>query len=749
MPTLFSPPLSCLLLITLIIGWYTPHTLHAQALTCPGPSTTATGQLSRKPGQLADTAQLPINLQADSWDATINGEINLNGQVQAQQGERSLSADALHYDLNTRNITATGTVQYQDDSLLLSGSDAHMSADGGAEVAQASFMFKTSAGRGTAERIQLSPAGNVALDSVRYTTCPPGDTDWELRLSDLDINQQTGTGTGRNVRLEFQGVPIFYTPWISFPVSNQRKSGFLFPTLGGSSRGGNALSIPWYWNLAANYDDTITPTYDTSRGFKLDNEFRYLGERSKGTLLAGYLPHDHRTQDWRGLVQLNYRNDFTEALRLDINAAEVRDNEWFEDFGATREVNSAVYLARTLAVSTHSREWHAELSVQNLQVIDSTLALADHPYTQLPQLTVAGHQALPLGAEFNLDSELTRFTRGVMDRGTQQQSITGSRLYLLPELTLPLRSHGLYLTPSARWHYSHYQLQNTAPGANRHPTLSAPLYSLDTGLVLERLSGSQQQRLYTLEPRLLYTYVPYRAQTEVPVFDTAMPDFNLVQLFQPNRFIGPDRLGDTNQLSAGITTRMLDARDGRQFLSGTLGQAYYFKTPCVTSLTRTTCSSTGSDRSSDLIGQLSLSAYRNWSVNAGVQWNPSSARSERSDLFFQYRPAPDRTVNLGYRYDRTAVEQWESSVAWPISHAWSGYGRVVYSRPDHKFLDHFGGLEYRSCCWNIRAVVGRTITTRTGAYDTQYKLQLELKGLSSVGTADAFLASSIPGYSAR
>lgn len=737
--------------LALAAGLCSPQVLQAQALTCPadGGVNSTSSAVKRAPINLAETAQLPVNLQADGWEATINGEITLTGNVQATQGERSMSADTLRYNQSTQEIVASGAVQYNDTTLQVSGTDANMSSNGSAQLAKANFMLKASAGRGTAENIQLSPDGRVALDAVRYTTCPPGSPDWELKLSDLDINQQTNIGSGRNVRLEFKGIPIFYTPWISFPVGNQRKSGFLFPSFGGSSRGGNALSVPWYWNIAANMDDTITPTYDTARGFKLDNEFRYLGESSKGSLVTGYLPHDNDAGYWRGLAQLNYRNDFTESLRLDIDAAEVRDTQWFEDFGQTRNSTSLVYLNRLASLSAHSDNWHGALNVQNLQVIDTTIPLSDRPYTRLPQLTLLGHEALPFGVEFDLDSELSYFTRGETDSTTQTKSITGGRLYLLPELSMPLRTRGMYVTPSASWHYTRYELQHTN-GAEDSPSLSAPGYALDTGMIFERMGGSKQQRLYTLEPRLLYSYVPYREQTDIPVFDTGMPDFNLVQLFRTNRFIGPDRLGDTNQLSAGITTRMLDAADGRQFLSGTVGQAYYFRTPCVTSLVQTACANTlVSDRSSDLIGQLSLSAYKNWTLNMGVQWDPSRGRSERGDLSLQYRPAGNRTVNLGYNYQRDSVEQWVSSFAWPISNAWSGYGRVVYSQLDKKFLDHFGGLEYRSCCWNIRAVVGRAVTTRTGEYDTQYKLQLELKGLSSVGTADTFLEGSIPGYSAR
>ncbi len=748
----FHRHLHSLTVLALATGFSVPHVLNAQALMCPayGASNTPSGSIPRTPINLAETAQLPVTLQADGWEATINGEITLTGNVQATQGERSVSADTVHYNQSTQEILARGTVQYSDSTLQVGGTDANMSSNGSAQVSKASFLLKASAGRGTADNIELSPDGRVALDGVTYTTCPPGSTDWQLKLSDLDINQQTSTGTGRNVRLEFQGIPIFYTPYISFPVGNQRKSGFLYPGLDGSSRGGNALSVPWYWNIATNMDDTITPIFDTGRGFKLDNEFRYLGESSKGQLVTGYLPHDQKTQEWRGLVQLNYQNDFTDVMRLDVDAAEVRDTQWFEDFGKTRNNTSLVYLNRQASLSAYSSNWHGELTVQNLQVLDTTIPLTDRPYTRLPQLALLGHEALPFGLEFDLDSELAYFTRGEIDTTTQAKSITGGRLYLLPELSMPLRKRGLYIRPSASLHYTTYRLQNTASGAEQSPGLSAPAYSLDTGMAFERLGGSKQQRRYTLEPRLLYTYVPYRPQADIPLFDTGMPDLNLVQLFEHNRFIGPDRIGDTNQLSAGFTTRMLDAANGREFLSGTLGQAYYFKTPCVTSLVQTTCANTmASDKSSDVIGQLSLSAYKNWTFSLAVQWDPNRSRNERGDAFLQYRPAGNSTVNLGYNYQRDSVDQWVSSVAWPLSSAWSGYGKVVYSRLDNKFLDHYGGLEYRSCCWNIRAVVGRAVTTRSGEYDTQYKLQLELKGLSSVGTADTFLQEAIPGYSAR
>ncbi len=729
-----------------------PGQAAAQALTCsngnnnssstPHPAVT-TGRIN--------ISELPVELFSGGAEVGTDGWSTLSDKVKVTQGDRKIGTELLRYNTQTGEMIASGAFSLEDTNLFLSGSNASMDSTGGARVDKAGFLLKSNAGHGTADSIQLNSAGNLSLDQVSYTTCPTAAPAWELKLSELDINQAMRTGTGRNVRLQFKGVPIFYTPWISFPVGNERKSGFLFPSLGGSSRGGNALSIPWYWDIAPNYDDTITPSYVTTRGVKFDNEFRYLSSSSKATLVTGYLPMDKRTGQWRGAASLNYRNILNDNLLFDIHGNSVSDHAWFEDFGTSSAITSQVYLQRALVVSAQSQRWHAELLVQNLQTLDDDIALADRPYTQLPRLSINGQQSLPLGFNFSLDSELGYFTRGPVDIVTNTRSITGTRLYMNPTLSMPMNRPGMFLTPSMGWHYTHYQLNNTINGQAASPSLSAPLYSVDTGLVFERLAGSQQQRLYTLEPRLLYVYVPYRDQSDLPAaFDTDIPDLNLVQLFRPNRFIGPDRLGDTNQLSAGITTRLLSTQDGSQYLSGTLGQAFYLDTPCIISLTQARCSTNGNGtRSSDLIGELSLSAYRNFSVNLGTQWSPAGQRAQRADAFIQYRSDNSHIINLGYRYDRSSVEQWESSFAWPLGSVWNGYGRVVYSQLDGKFLDHFAGLEYRSCCFNIRAVVGRAITTRSGQYDTQYKLQLELKGLSSVGTADAFLAGGITGYSAR
>ncbi|HEX2584555.1 MAG TPA: LPS-assembly protein LptD [Steroidobacteraceae bacterium] len=771
----FSP----LSLLLTLAAWQT------QAQTCP--DTTSPG--IERPGSVVpklDYSSIPVLFSFDGGNSILNGESDLTG-AKASQGNRSITADTLHYDFATKSIKADGNVSYEDDQFQVSGRDANMDSNAGVEFNQAGFALKSRAGRGSATSIQLSPQGNLHLDTVRYTTCPANKPDWELQLSSLDINQATRTGTGRNVRLEFKGVPLFYTPWISFPVGNERKSGFLFPNFRSSSRGGYSLLVPWYWNIAPNYDATFTPIIDSRRGAELDSEFRYLSDLNQGNLMAAYLPHDPTRQDWRGLVQLKHQTDFNPQLRLFIDGSSVSDRNWFEDFGQSRDETSQVYLTRTLNFSAYSDNWMGSIAVQNLQILDLQMLNQDptvtvdllkyRPYTMLPQISVTGHETqLPFGFDFDLESEATYFVRNARDID-DKYNVTGARLYAAPTLSLPLRTSGMYVIPSSGWRYTAYQLHSNSGNQPTSPTLSAPISSLDMGMIFERISKNTQ-RLYTLQPRVLYTYIPFRNQADLPNFDTGLPDFNLVQLFNTDRFIGHDRLGDTNQISTGVTTRMLDAGSGRQFLSGTLGQIFYLRSPCVTDLylLPATCNHENTTHSSPMIGQIALTAYRNWSASMGMQWNPIDGHTERSEVNFQYLPAHNKVINLSYRFARATrnlnsntplstsssnqindadssqtnqVDQWESSVAWPVGVNWGAYGRVVYSRLDNALHDYLAGIEYRSCCWNLRLVFGRSITTRAGTYDTRANLQFEFKGLGSAGNADAFLQNAIPGYSAK
>ena len=750
----------------------------ARAADCPDADFAATNW-QQSPKAAATAAATPldsdIDLQVDNLDATREGDWHLNGAVTITQGERQLKTRDATYSPGLQVFSTDNAVEFSDPNVKVQGTGAQFDPDGGAKFNDAQFELRdkslqergngqAQSGRGKAGRISVTPQGQLSLDDVRYTTCPPGNEDWVLKASDIDISQEAGIGTGRNVRMDFMGVPILYTPFISFPVGNERKSGFLFPDFGGSSRSGRALTVPWYWNIAPNYDATFSPTWFSKRGGKIDTEFRYMNAFGHGTFNGEYLPDDKLYGTSRSLVTFVDQSDFTRHLRLNVDASNVSDSQWFEDFGLGPEGTSILYLNRLANLSYLTDHWFASLRAQNFQTIDYpianayTIADADRPYTVLPQLAVrAEFPNQPFGLTLGMDGEFANFRR--------DDGITGMRVDIAPEIRMPLRGAGIYLEPAASWRYTAYNLNRTPDDVDSTPHRSAPVLSLDGGMVFERTSGSKGQRLQTVEPRFMYLYVPYRRnQEDLPLFDTTPADLNLVQLFRTNQYVGADRLSNANQVSIGLTSRLFDGRTGQQFIAGTIGQAYYFDTPKVTLAGETLPDS----QSSDLVAELDVTAFRNWNISMGVQWDPGDTRSEKGDMHFQYRPAHDSVVNVGYRFRRDTIEQIDGSVAWPIGDKWSVYARMVYSLEDetlqqtslpatnqeqikdNNILDQFAGLEYRSCCWRLRLVTRRYVRNRTGDIDTSYLLQLELNGLSSVGVAaDTFLERSIQGYSPR
>jgi LPS-assembly protein len=705
----------------------------------------------------------PIQVESDSVEATRDGQMLLKGEVTISQQARTIKTHDATYDRDSNRFSVEGGVDYADPALRIRGTGAQLDPAGSVTFRGAEFELPAIPARGSADRIAATAEGEVSLDKVRYTTCPIGNEDWLLSASSIDISQQRGIGTGRNVRLDFKGVPILYVPYFSFPVGNERKSGFLYPSFGGYSRDG--LSVPWYWNIRPNLDATLVPTFDYKRGAKLDTEWRYLLRNGSGMLETQWLPHDQDRDTDRSYVRFVSQTDFTRALRLDLDAAEVSDSQWFEDFGQGPEGTSVTYLSRAAQLSYRTNRWDVFARVQNFQTIDELIPEASRPFTVLPQIGIRGLiPNLAYGLTFGFDGEIANFTHTLDDAGVLA---TGARFDIAPQIRMPLRGAGVYLEPAVAWRYTTYLLEDTPAGGDSSPSRSAPIFSLDGSLSFERLTGSRGQRLQTLEPRLMYLYVPYRYQDHIPVFDTTVADLNLVQLFRTNRYSGWDRLSDANQLSVGITSRLLDAENGKQFISATVGQAFYFHRPRVT----LPGEPLDDMDNSDIIAELQLTAYQNWNIKMGVQWDPDDSRAERGDVQLQYRPSHDRVVNVGYRFrrgigtdadptnpnaagpfsvTRRSLEQIDGSVAWPIGERWSAYARMVYSLEDEQPLDQFAGIEYRSCCWRLRLVGRRYVRSREGDMDTSILLQLELNGLSSVGTgADTFLERSIQGYSPR
>jgi LPS-assembly protein len=658
-----------------------------------------------------------------------------------------------------------GAFEYRDPTLMLTGTSGYYDDHGGS-FRGARFQLVQHPGRGEADSVTETPDGHIELLQVAYTTCPPENQDWQLRAKRITLDLDRHRGVGYSTRIEFKGVPILYLPWISFPLSDQRQTGLLFPTIGTSSRNGITLSAPWYWNIAPNRDLTLTPTLFAQRGVKLDTEFRIKQAGGDARLELEYLPHDRIAGFDRSYDALSGKWELPADWRVTVGAEHVSDITYFEDLVQGPQISSTVFLPQRVDFGHRDDVWRLNamlLQFQNLlqlpdpdhpdfcptdtSTTQQTLCQKDRPYAQLPRFTAHGRFDQSAGLRSLFDAELVNFTRAT--------GVTGWRGDAQPAVTWQRQGAGYYLRPSLAWDLTAYQLQNTS--ADRSLTRNVPIASFDSGLQFEKRVGAADSRVLTFEPRLMYVYIPYRNQDALPVFDSGLPDPNFVTLFRANRYVGGDRIGDANKLAVGFTSRMYEAATGQQYLSATLGESLNFSTPRVTlnSLLSSTAGSPLPDevpdtsRRSSLIGTVDLQGYRHFGVHVDVAWNPETSETDKSQVTLQYREAGNRVINLGYRFDRNAVEQAEASAAWPIAKRWEVYGRSVYSLRDHQTIDSFGGLRYHSDCWGLRAVVRRSVSTRAGERDTGVYLQFELTGLSSVGTgADTFLQDSIQGYSA-
>lgn len=663
-------------------------------------------------------------ITAGGAEFRLGGDGRFTNPLVIRRGDSSLAAENASFDAATGSFAVDGQIDFRNPVTRVRGASATYSPqDERLTITAADFELFTLPARGTAGRIAVEGSERLVLKDARYTACAPGKDDWLLKADEITIDRSKGMASARNARLEFLGVPIVWLPYLTYPISGQRKTGLLLPDFGTSGQRGFEVLVPWYINLAPNYDATITPRYMTQRGLQVQGEFRYLDADHRGTLGAEFLADDDASGDNRALLRVAHRSRLPGRTRLNVIATDVSDPQYFEDFAAGIEATSQIALERRVDLEYFQGPWTMLLRLQDFQTLDEEGIPPDQrPYRRLPQLAGRGYWPRgPLGLEYSLDTDLSWFDRNV--------GVTGLRGHALPQVALPLEWRGVTLRTGAALDVTGYRLDDTGPGASTRPSRSVPIYTAELSTVLERKVDESSRYLQTLEPRLQYVSIPFEDQSDLPVFDTLNPDFNIVQLFRANRFVGLDRVGDTDQLSIGLTTRLLRARDGSQFLTATVGQTRYFTTREVV----LGGADSSSNSSSDYIGELGMNINDQWNLDIGYQWDSDQNETELAEIRLLYHPDDLRVVHLGYRLRGDNVEEIDVAAAWPLAGRWNVVGRYNYSLIGQTALESFAGVEYATCCWGLRLTMRRNLVARTGESDTFLNLQLLLKGF---GTGD-------------
>lgn len=644
-----------------------------------------------------------------------------------------VTADRLRYDEQKEILDARGNVRLQTSSGVMKGPDLHLKLDDETGYMNTpEYAIAAEQAHGKAEKLTFLGEQQYKMDDASYTTCGVGKEDWWLRANEMEINRTTNVGVGRHAWIEFKGVPLLYTPYISFPLKKQRKSGFLTPSFGTTGNSGAEITVPYYWNIAPNYDATFTPRLMSKRGLQLGGEFRYLQPNYSGELQAEFLPSDNVTKTNRSAYRLKHGQNFGAGFSGNLDLQKVSDNDYFRDLSSLVAVTSQTTLPREGALNYGSGPWSAGLKIQRYQILQDPNNPIVAPYERAPQFTAAYNKLNVFGwADARAAAEFVDFDHG--------GKVRGKRFTLHPSLSVPFtRAYG-YLTPKLGLHYTQYNLdqQSTtlpdATGTLRNYNVSAnrtlPIFSLDSGLAFERQANLFGQALtQTLEPRLYYLYVPYKDQSRMPIFDSGEADFNFAQIFSENRFAGGDRISDANQATLALTSRFIEAETGQERLRATVAQRYFFRAPRV-ALT----SAAPTDKISDFLASIGGQITPAWSADAAWQYDPNTSHTERYNVGARYNPASGKLANLTYRFNRNTLRQVDLSGQWPVAPRWQVMGRWNYSIQDKKTLETLGGIEYLEGCWAVRVVAHR-FQTATQKTTNALFLQLELSGLSSLGT---------------
>lgn len=678
----------------------------------------------------------PLFLTADRIESTAANVVEASGRVEARQAGQNFYADWLRYDTTLSLLEARGEVRLEQPALLVEGDSLKLDlTDYSGELTQPVYRLIAQQGRGNAERIEFLDENRYRLEDARYTTCPVDNEDWFLKVGQLDIDKTRNIGTAHDASLRFLGTPILYTPWINFPLDNARKTGMLAPTFGTTERSGLDILVPYYFNLAPNYDATLYPRLLSKRGVQLGGEFRYLLDDARGDNRLEYLPDDNEAKRsrWSMTLKNDYRVD--PNTRAGMSFSRVSDDDYFRDLSNLISITSITHLNREAWITTQRPGWNAELRAQSFQTLQDSSAPTPilEPYARLPHAHLGVNRSLGNGVEFRLETEATRFAHPTLTEG--------SRVLAYPTLRLPLTNAFGFLTPQIGWHSSYYALDDSA--TEQRISRNLPILSLDSGVTFDRpfsFAGVSYEQ--TLEPRAYYVYAPYRDQTAIPVFDTALLDFSYAQMFTENQFIGGDRINDANQLTLALTSRFTEADSGLERLQLTLGQRYYFSAqqvslPGVAPRTSNT---------TDLLAAVSGQLTRDWRIDTAWQFDTQNGTTIRQNLGASYRPGPGRTLNFGYRFIDQTTEQIDLSGQWPLGQRWYGMFRYNYSFQDDKLVEGLAGLEYNGGCWAVRGVFQRLATKENQSTDALF-FQLELSGMGRLGSnpLDA-LKHSVPGY---
>lgn len=648
----------------------------------------------------------------------------LSNEIRITSGNNTITAGQASYDESGSSINVSGGVTLENPDLFIEGQAAFINTDDETAVLKnTQYFFPNIPARGSSEEFRIEKENHYVLTKPTYTTCNQMDQSWELVADEISINGEEGKAT--NIALRFKNIPILYLPKLTFPTNDDRKSGFLIPSFGSSSKRGLEIEIPYYWNIAPNADLKTTVNWMKKRGTEIKSELRFLTSSQNAKIELNHLPSDDLFNDDRTYSKINYQFNPSLNTQIEVTGEYASDTNYFEDLSQSTNESSRTHLARDVVFKSFGKNWMMNLGMTNYQMLDDqpkclAIGICDQndPYRLKPYMNFNGNwQSKESKINLNIDSELVFFDH--------LQSESGERISNRTTLSKLFNFSGIEVRPAVAIDYAKFKPDSNEKDANR----TIPIYSLDIKANLIKITNNGVIRR-SIQPRIMAVYIPFEDQSDFPFIDTLMPDFNYFQLFNENRFTGNDRIGDTSKISYGIVAKRTRIQSGKDFFEFTLGQTLHLKDEKIA------MPGDSIRRSGSLTNLASLDVAMTESLNLKLDhyWDSDVDEMKRSQIGIEYKDSGTKRLNLAYRFRKQNIKQVHGSFSWPIKDQWSFIGHYKYSIKDRKTIDQFFGLNYETCCWSISAVSRKHLVYRNGETDTSFSIQFMFKGLGEFGT---------------
>ena len=716
---------------------------------CPPPA-----RVAKKPEYSDEqTARSNYEIRAETTRINQEGVSQFSGEVEVIQGERAIAAELVRYDKEQKTFSAEGRAHIWDANVLWAGERATYDTRREISILENGKFWSTDGrGRGASRRIRNNKNNQrTKLLNASYTTCPESNEIWRLDASKITLNHKTDRGSATNALLSVLDIPVFYIPYISFPISDDRKSGFLTPTIGNSNESGFDSQVPYYINLASNRDATITPRLLSKRGTLFSSELRYLDRAYEGQITGSFMSSDDlRDGDSRSLLRFNHQQwAFKNKAYLNINYNVVSDDNYFSDFGSDLSSTSQRYLQQFIDLRYLGKKQSLYIYVRNYQVTDPSIPARFEPYKNLPKVfhvfnILNHHSKSGIRYNFSTHSHFSNYTR--------DDSVSGNMTSFQPRFSVNLIKPYGNINTTFQIQHNQYFLDDATNQFDNQESFTVPKLSIDGKLFLERETEVfNRSFIQSLEPRLYYLLVPNVQQDHIPNFATGQYETNFQSIFRSNRFGGLDRVGDANQLAFTLTNRYLDTFTGSEKFRVTIGQVLHFRDRKVsTSLN----SQKITDELSEFLFESSLSFNDDITIRGALKYDPNEGHLSKSNFSMRYQPSLDSVINLNFRQRKALsnfqpdLEQIDISARLPLKENIALVGKWNYSIEQSNSIETFGGIEYESCCWGAKLVARRFLKDSDGVHDNSIFMQIHFRGLGGFGRggSESFIQGGIPGY---